>query len=190
MKGKPKNWEDNYIRKVKNHQPQSPSNWWLKNTGCWFQTFFFHFHPYYLGKIPMLTNIFQRGWNHQLVVLSLVACINGTRPQQFRAEHSYLGQKPDSQMQPTSGVERRPLWDIDEKTTRRDISTFFYQNIKNVFTSWIWKYIVSSCLVKKALTRWEGFWQEELVFKWSSTDWVTAYHLKKFSRPADFKHRP
>ena len=27
----------------------------------------FHFHPY-LGKIPILTNIFQRGWfNHQLV---------------------------------------------------------------------------------------------------------------------------
>ena len=25
-----------------------------------------HFHPY-LGKIPILTNIFQRGWNHQLV---------------------------------------------------------------------------------------------------------------------------
>ena len=25
----------------------------------------FHFHPY-LGKIPILTNIFQRGWNHQL----------------------------------------------------------------------------------------------------------------------------
>ena len=27
----------------------------------------FHFEPY-LGKIPILTNIFQRGWNHQLVV--------------------------------------------------------------------------------------------------------------------------
>ena len=26
--------------------------------------FFFYFHPY-LGKIPNLTNIFQRGWNHQ-----------------------------------------------------------------------------------------------------------------------------
>ena len=31
----------------------------------WFQTFFY-FHPY-LGKIPILTNIFQMGWNHQLV---------------------------------------------------------------------------------------------------------------------------
>ena len=25
----------------------------------------FYFHPY-LGKIPILTNVFQRGWNHQL----------------------------------------------------------------------------------------------------------------------------
>ena len=25
----------------------------------------FYFHPY-LGKIPILTHIFQRGWNHQL----------------------------------------------------------------------------------------------------------------------------
>ena len=27
----------------------------------------FYFHPY-LGKIPILTNIFQMGWNHQLVL--------------------------------------------------------------------------------------------------------------------------
>ena len=33
----------------------------------WFQTFFC-FHPY-LGKIPILTNIFQMGWNHQPVIL-------------------------------------------------------------------------------------------------------------------------
>ena len=26
----------------------------------------FYFHPY-LGKIPILTNFFQMGWNHQLV---------------------------------------------------------------------------------------------------------------------------
>ena len=25
----------------------------------------FYFHPY-LGKIPILTNVFQVGWNHQL----------------------------------------------------------------------------------------------------------------------------
>ena len=28
----------------------------------------FYFHPY-LGKIPILTNIFQTGWNHQLDML-------------------------------------------------------------------------------------------------------------------------
>ena len=31
------------------------SSWWFH---------FFYFHPY-LGKIPYLTNIFQKGWNHQ-----------------------------------------------------------------------------------------------------------------------------
>ena len=37
-------------------------------TGRWFQLFsiIFYVHPY-LGKIPILTNIFQMGWfNHQL----------------------------------------------------------------------------------------------------------------------------
>ena len=29
----------------------------------------FYFHPY-LGKIPILTNIFQMGWNHQLISIS------------------------------------------------------------------------------------------------------------------------
>ena len=28
----------------------------------------FYFHPY-LGKIPILTNIFRMGWNHQLVLV-------------------------------------------------------------------------------------------------------------------------
>ena len=36
-------------------------------SGWWFQIFLY-FHPY-LGKIPILTNIFQRGWNHQLDLL-------------------------------------------------------------------------------------------------------------------------
>ena len=35
-------------------------------SGWWFQIFFI-FHPY-LGKIPILTNIFQWGWNHQLAM--------------------------------------------------------------------------------------------------------------------------
>ena len=32
----------------------------------------FYFHPN-LGKIPMLTNIFQLGWNHQLVLFVKVS---------------------------------------------------------------------------------------------------------------------
>ena len=36
---------------------------------CWLVVLdVFYFHPY-LGKIPILTNIFQMGWNHQLVLL-------------------------------------------------------------------------------------------------------------------------
>ena len=33
----------------------------------------FYFHPY-LGKIPILTNIFQLGWNHQLDNNNLSLC--------------------------------------------------------------------------------------------------------------------
>ena len=38
-----------------------------RNLGGWFQIFFY-FHPN-LGKWSILTNIFQRGWNHQPVFL-------------------------------------------------------------------------------------------------------------------------
>ena len=44
----------------------------------------FYLHPY-LGKLSNLTNIFQRGWNHQLVFITfheirglLIACIKDT----------------------------------------------------------------------------------------------------------------
>ena len=54
------------------------SSLYLQSGGCWHAAkpcFFFwvvvsnifYFHPY-LGKIPILTNIFQRGWNHQPVL--------------------------------------------------------------------------------------------------------------------------
>ena len=40
---------------------------WPKwQTRWWFQIFFY-FHPY-LGRWSNLTNIFQMGWNHQLVL--------------------------------------------------------------------------------------------------------------------------
>ena len=34
---------------------------------------FLYFQPY-LGKIPILTNIFQMGWNHQLDNMELIPC--------------------------------------------------------------------------------------------------------------------
>ena len=50
----------------------------------------FYFHPY-LGLIPILTNIFQRGWNHQLVMVTQLCVWNVViyywcvrRPQHFR----------------------------------------------------------------------------------------------------------
>ena len=52
-----------------------PHQWeWTlgQDTRWWFDIWhMFYFHPY-LGKIPILTNIFQIGWNHQL--LYLVIC--------------------------------------------------------------------------------------------------------------------
>ena len=40
----------------------------VKDLSTWWQLKYFYVHPY-LGKIPILTNIFQRGWNHQLVMI-------------------------------------------------------------------------------------------------------------------------
>ena len=38
----------------------------------------FYFHPY-LGQIPILTNIFQMGWNHQPVLVwnNVCVCVAG-----------------------------------------------------------------------------------------------------------------
>ena len=45
-------------------------HFWYPNKNCSLGGGFKHFlfSPRKLGKIPILTNIFQRGWNHQLVV--------------------------------------------------------------------------------------------------------------------------
>ena len=43
----------------KNEKQKHNSRWWFWNI--------FYFHPY-LRKIPILTSIFQVGWNHQLDV--------------------------------------------------------------------------------------------------------------------------
>ena len=46
---------------------QRPVSWIVSFSRWWFQTFVLNFHPY-LGKWSNLTNIFQKGWNHQQVL--------------------------------------------------------------------------------------------------------------------------
>ena len=58
-------WSRCWLLPPKSNERQCRKQPW---TGWWFQIFsmFTIFHPY-LGKIPILTNIFQMSWNHQLV---------------------------------------------------------------------------------------------------------------------------
>ena len=49
----------NYGAKILDMAVKTKGNIWVVVLGI------FYSHPY-LGKIPILTNIFQRGWNHQL----------------------------------------------------------------------------------------------------------------------------
>ena len=50
--------------------PELPNSGYSRQSYCfgWWQLNYFWFSPRTLGKIPILTNIFQRGWNHQLVL--------------------------------------------------------------------------------------------------------------------------
>ena len=58
------------------------------SSGWWFRRFFY-FHPY-LGKIPNLTYIFQRGWNHQQVISQklFLTFFKQINPWWFRTWHS------------------------------------------------------------------------------------------------------
>ena len=95
-------WEG-YRGFMTGHQP--PSAKYRK--GCWLFWFtpvaflagvsnIFYFHPYYLGKIPILTHIFQRGWNHQPVLL-LVA--TGKNRMETKETTSVLRSKNSSAQQ-------------------------------------------------------------------------------------------
>ena len=53
------------FRTLRMNGQENASCWIACFSRWWFQICFI-FHPY-LGNIPNLTNIFQRGWNHQLV---------------------------------------------------------------------------------------------------------------------------
>ena len=49
---------------------------------------YFYFQPY-LGKWSNLTNIFQRGWNHQLVILEIFIYIFVEKNQVFQLVIGY-----------------------------------------------------------------------------------------------------
>ena len=54
---------------VRSHQVTSNQQGELSYIYIWLLVSnIFYFHPY-LGKIPILTNIFQMGWNHQLDII-------------------------------------------------------------------------------------------------------------------------
>ena len=59
----------------------------------------FYFHPY-LGKISNLTNIFQRGWNHQLVEVldSIIVSFQGSRhnPRTVQLRHLHSSTRYDA----------------------------------------------------------------------------------------------
>ena len=91
----------------------------------WFQTFFY-FHPY-LGKIPNFTNIFQMGWNHQLVNffdLWLCPCHSSTR-------RSLSIMHPTLRFQESKDLQEHP-W---ENTTILKISSFLLNKISTI-RSW------------------------------------------------------
>ena len=91
----------------------------------WFQRFFY-FHPY-LGKWSNLTNIFQRGWNHQLVNffdLWLCRCHSSTR-------NPLSIMHPTLRVQESKDLQEHP-W---ENPTILKISSFLLNNISTI-RSW------------------------------------------------------
>ncbi len=50
--------------RVQGYQESKRNTWNCLSKPRWWFQIFCYFHPY-LGKIPILTNIFQMGWNHQ-----------------------------------------------------------------------------------------------------------------------------
>ena len=53
----------------------------------------FYFHPY-LGKIPILTNIFQMGWNHQLEKCVPFFCFPKYAPWRIPWDHDMISPGP------------------------------------------------------------------------------------------------
>ena len=94
---------------------------WLWLSRWWFEIF--DFHPY-LGKVSNLTNICQRGWNHQLDIISLFFCALHTCFFSIRStRHVFSGCEP----RPGLGINARreqkrcfrmPSWKFNQNTWR------------------------------------------------------------------------
>ena len=71
----------------------------------------FYFHPY-LGKIPILTNIFQRGWNHQLVnkFMFVFSAPPGYSQRFCQGKVAISRWRQDSQAEVGTFVDRRRDW--------------------------------------------------------------------------------
>ena len=90
-------WLEHFCMVQSKNGEKTKTRWWqLKH--------FWNFHPY-LGKIPMLTNIFQRGWNHQLEKVAKMRslraspptwiCENSPPPKRKGVQSWKVGWKPD-----------------------------------------------------------------------------------------------
>ena len=78
----------------------------------------FYFHPY-LGKIPILTNIFQVGWNHQLLTLP---CKHGETHKTYETHVENIRNFPFGNIIFGSGIAspiifKRPAASISRSTT-------------------------------------------------------------------------
>ena len=89
----------------------------------------FYVHPY-LGKIPMLTNIFRMGWNHQLVIPWIAAMFSRLSFLSLLERPSTLRSASPSRVLPeTPGVTPSP--------SLRDLEVgFFYDGNRNGIMKW------------------------------------------------------
>ncbi len=72
-------WPSGFCSKAENQGSHTRKNWLVVSN-------ILYFHPY-LGKIPILTNIFQTGWNHQL---EKIVAIYPPRNFHFAPENQWL----------------------------------------------------------------------------------------------------
>ena len=130
------------------------SMWKFKWSASWWFQIFVYFHPY-LGKIPILASIFQRGWNHQLVSASSsfivpCSCLSGL----FVAHHWFRFQrrsvKVDRSSIPFSTARKTgiPCWLSIYKTSSHPIFCLcpMCDDWMNLLKKWMKLFnLVSSC---------------------------------------------